>query len=146
MRRKCSPDNHPSIGASIAPVADSYLKLKMFNEALAMVEEYDSWKLLAGSSRDADAEVEAMRKEATEGLAQQRKITKLKKKKAAKKGKVAKVTAEMVVESDKHAAELLEMIGDESIAASGTSRVQNKKGAAKSKKGKSKKKGKKKRR
>ena len=50
-----------------------------------------------------------MRKEAMDGLARQRKSSKLKKKKAKKGKQVVKVTAEMVAESDKHAAELLEM-------------------------------------
>ena len=54
-----------------------------------------------------------MRKQATEGLAQQRKIAKQKKKKAAKKAKVVEVTAEMIAVSEKHAAELLEMLAEE---------------------------------
>ena len=46
---------------------------------------------------------------ATEGLAQQRKMAKQKKKKA----KVAEVMAEMIAVSENHAAELLEMLAEE---------------------------------
>ena len=97
----------------------SYLKLEKFSEALTMMEKYESWKLLGTrSNSEADEHIEAMRKEATEGLARQRKMAKLEEKKAAKKVKVVKVTAEMVAESDKHEAELLDMIGAEPIAPS----------------------------
>ena len=106
----CQRITRAGSGESIVNIAGCYVKMEMFSEALARVEEYESWTLLAGSSSEADNRVEAMRKYATERLARQRKITKLKEKKAAKKGEVVKVTAEMVAESDKHAAELLEIV------------------------------------
>ena len=133
MRRKCLPENHPDIGKSIGYVGGSYVKLEMFSEALTMVEEYMSWKILPGSSSALDDDIEVMRKEATEGLARQRKITKLKEKEAAKKGKVVKVTAEMVAESERHEAELLKMFGDESIAATSRGSVGTSKGNAEGK-------------
>ena len=69
----------------------------------------------------------SMRKHATEGLGQQRKMTKQKKKKeAAKKGKVVEVTAEMVAESNKHAAELLEMFGSSGVMSGGSGSTKSK--------------------
>ena len=140
--RELSPPGHFNLGNGLFALSDNLMKLEMFEQAIPVLDELESW---CGLATPVSPAVENMHSFAVNNKASALAVlargAKLKKKKKAKKKKkVVEVTAEMVAESDKHAAELLAMFGDE--PAGGKGKGKKGKNADKSKKGKKKKGGK----